>query len=749
MKHLRILLIVVFLGITCSFFYKTFTGKLPVPTDSLVGLYHPWRDLYADTNPRGMPFKNFLITDPVRQLIPWRNTVINQWKQGEIPGWNPYAFSGTTLRGNIQAAPFYPFNILFFMFSFDVAWALLIIFQPVLAGIFLYCFLSSRKLHPLASLLGAVSWSFSGFFVAWLTWGTIGHTVLWLPLMLLAVDRIVEQGPSRRTWSIVLALVWTFSFFAGHVQIFLYGCATSIGYFLWRLAHVPGRTSKLAALATIVLSVVVFVALSAIQWVPMLPGIAESSRIVSADWQKEGWFLPWEHLVQFIAPDFFGNPATLNYWGTWNYGEFVGYIGIVPLFFALYAVFHVLRRRRILLLIPGAIFLFLLPTPVASLPYVLSVPVISALQPTRLISVVVFIFVLFSSYGANAWLAKKKNGSVWTMLSISGVFVLLWGVVVVATIIARDPQLIANLDVARRNLILPTGIWGISFVLLFAASMVRKGRISKGILVLLLCITTVDLFRFGWKFTPFVDRSFFFPETTVLKFLASQPKPFRVMTMDDRILPPNTSAYFGIESIEGYDPIFSSQYETFIAAAAHGSADVTPPYGFDRILTLRKTDPAILMLLNVRYVLSFTDLPPDQFTLVLTEGETKVYEFVHYLPRVFFVDYVIEESRNPDMLARVFAAGFAPGKSAYHVGPIPDTDEPTKTDTVTIDTYSDNGIMMETNTHGSRLLFVSMPYNAMWNVFIDGEKSAMYRIDYLFSGIVVPGGTHTIELKVL
>lgn len=749
MKSTRRILIVIFICIACSFFYKTLTGKLPVPSDSLVGLYHPWRDFYAGSYPRGMPFKNFLITDPVRQIIPWRKIAISQWKQGSAPGWNPYAFSGTSLRGNIQAAPFYPLNIFFFLFPFDIAWTLLIVTQPLLAGVFMYIFLSSRKLHPLACLTGAVSWSFSGVYIAWLTWGTIGHTLVWLPLMLLATDRMIERPGREKTWGMFLALLWTMSFLAGHVQIFLYCFAATGGYFVRRLVLTEEKKYRIATIVTFVLSVLVFVILSALQWVPMLPGIEESSRIVSANWQKEGWFLPWEHLVQFIAPDFFGNPATLNYWGKWNYGEFIGYIGVIQIFFVLYAVLNVFRKYVSVLLPTGILLIFLLPNPVAAFPYMISLPVLSALQPTRLLGIVVFLFVLFSSFGVHVWLEKKGKESATSVILLSGIFVALWVVVLGAGRVTSDGQLLANLAVARRNLILPTAVWGLSLALIVAAWRIGKKTVVRGIVVLLLCITVVDLFRFGWKFTPFTDRSLFFPQTKVLEFLSSQPKPFRVMTMDDRILPPNTSAYYGIESIEGYDPIYSSRYETFMAAAAHGSADVTKPFGFDRIITLRRLDPAMLKLLNVRYVLSFTDLPPDQFSLILTEGETKVYEFMQWLPRAFFVQRTVQENRNPAMLARLFTQGFSPELIAYHIEPLPGITPGNENDTVRIREYADNRMTIETHTEGQRLLFVSIPQNSAWKVFIDGEKSRMYRIDYMFPGIVVPAGTHTIELKVI
>src|SRR5689334_7457327 len=83
------------------FFKQVFIGGyLPIPSDTIVGLYHPYRDLLAKEYPRGIPFKNFLITDPVRQLYPWRQLVINAEKKLQVPLWNPYNFSGTPLLAN-------------------------------------------------------------------------------------------------------------------------------------------------------------------------------------------------------------------------------------------------------------------------------------------------------------------------------------------------------------------------------------------------------------------------------------------------------------------------------------------------------------------------------------------------------------------------------------------------------------------------------------------------------------------------
>src|SRR6201996_7699750 len=121
------------------FFYHPFLlrGQLPIPADTIVGLYHPFRDLYAKTNPNGIPYKNFLITDPVRQQYPWRQLAIDLENQSQLPLWNPYSFGGTPLMANFQSATLYPLNMFLMIFPFAIGWSILVLLQPLLAGLFL------------------------------------------------------------------------------------------------------------------------------------------------------------------------------------------------------------------------------------------------------------------------------------------------------------------------------------------------------------------------------------------------------------------------------------------------------------------------------------------------------------------------------------------------------------------------------------------------------------------------------------
>src|SRR3954465_9285777 len=108
MKKINALPLLLFIFSLAIFFKPIFIqGQLPIPSDTIIGLYHPFRDLYADRYPNGIPYKNFLTTDPVRQQYPWKYTAIENLANGSLPIWNPYEMGGTPLLANFQSAVWY------------------------------------------------------------------------------------------------------------------------------------------------------------------------------------------------------------------------------------------------------------------------------------------------------------------------------------------------------------------------------------------------------------------------------------------------------------------------------------------------------------------------------------------------------------------------------------------------------------------------------------------------------------------
>lgn len=761
-KLLPIIALVVFV----FFVFKPFfiDKKLPIPSDTIVGLYHPFRDLYAKNYPNGIPFKNFLITDPVRQQYPWRELAISIEKRWELPIWNPYSLAGTPLLANFQSAPLYPLNILFFILPFNYVWSLLVLLQPILAGLFLYLYLSHMRLSKLASLMGALVFAFSGFSVAWFEWNTVLHVVLWLPLILLSIDKIFSninqisnskyqianiQFKNRKLiiWSLIFLFSLIASFFAGHLQIFFYLFFTTSIYLIARWVQY-GKIFNI--LFVFLIFTILFLLLTSVQWIPTISFILNSARSVDqADWQQAGWFIPWQHLLQFIAPDFFGNPTTLNYWGVWNYAEFIGYIGIFPLLMALYALFF---RRDKKTLFFGTFFffslIFSLPTILAKLPYILNIPFISTSQPTRLLFLTDFSLTILAALGIDYFFKSPKKTVFYALSFIALVFIILWLFLFTGNQYVNGISA-ENITIAKRNLIFPTGVFFVSALLLLFIIFFQKKhkRVAIMIYIIIASVTVFDLLRFGAKFTPFTQIQYLFPQTKTLSFLQNQEGNFRIMSTDSRILPPNFSTIYRLQSVDGYDPLYLCRYAELIAASQRGKPDISPPFGFNRIITPHNYESRIIDLLGVKYILSLSDISSPKLIKIFQEGQTRVYENKNALPRVFFVDSAQSADTKNDVIKLMFQETFNPLKIAI----IEDTQGSEfalltkwvvgKADIVK---YSENNVVIKTDNKGRGFLVLTDTYYPTWQVNIDGIVAKIYKTDYNFRGVIVPAGKHEI-----
>jgi len=467
---------------------------------------------------------------------------------------------------------------------------------------------------------------------------------------------------------------------------------------------------------------------------------------------EEGFFIPFQHVVQFVAPDFFGNPATLNYWGAWNYAEFSGYIGITGLFFVIFSLG--LKKRLVYVFwitVVVIAFLLALPTPVSKIPYMLHIPILSSLQPTRLLSLVDIGLCIMAAVGFEIWLeASNKKQNVFSFFVLCILFGFLWGAV------KLNPFKISteNIEVTARNIIFPTGIFAALFAVLGIRTGIEKVIQKKKKIIPLICggiligVSFFDLTRFGWKFTPFTDPGLFFPKTEILSYLQNQQKPYRVTVLDDRIMPPNVSAYYGIESIGGYDPLYDSRYEKFIAAMERGEPNIMPPYGFKRIITPKNISSPLFGLLGVRYVLSLSDVSDPGLRKVFQEGQTRLYEVVNVLPRVYVVEKSVYKKKEKDIIETLYDPSFIFGKDAVIEDPIQlPSNKISDNEYIRIVSYGDQSIDISVQMNETRLISIGNLYQKGWSAYIDGKRTSLLRVNFLFMGIVVPMGAHTIHVR--
>lgn len=759
---------VIFIAIIALYIPTLVHGLVPVPSDTIIGLYHPFRDLFATEYPNGIPYKNFLITDPVRQIIPWKMLVIDSWKAFELPLWNPYEMTGKPLLANFQSGALYPLNILLFTPKFITGWTVFIIAQQILAGFFFYLYTQNLKLQRSASAIGTLAFTFSGFFIAWLQWGNIVHTVLWLPLILLAIDKISSQftvvGSQLKNknkkisytlhpipypliiWSIILVLSLSFSLFAGHVQTHFYVVVLSLVYLLARLLY----NKKWKHLILYLIPYALYLILTAIQWIPGLQFISLSARQADQVYtQQEGWFIPFHHLIQFVAPDFFGNPATLNYWGTWNYGEMVGYVGIVPLVFALFAVIAV--KRKVIVFFAVALItslIFAVHNPIAEVPFMLNIPFISSSQPTRLLFIAVFALSVLASFGFDH-LFRNAEKSRKTVLQLSGVFlilsctlVLLWSMAALQVQWLGDVTS-ENWAVAKRNLVVPTALFAGMVVSAIVALVCIKSRIKYVIPVIFVVITVFDLLRFSHKFLPFTPQDYLFPPTQTTTFLDEQPEPKRVLSLNNEVMPPNFLTAYRTASVDGYDPLYTLWYARFVTMLDRSMVtdDIVP---FNRIVTPRNLESNLMPLLNAEYILATQQTSvPVELEQVFEEGQTVVYKNSVALPRVFFVPTVHVYTSENRQLSGLLDHDLS-------VEAIIETEvENTEfaTGSASIIRYDMNKVEIATTNEGEGFLVFTDAFYPTWKAYIDTQQTEIYRTNFAFRGVIVPAGEHTVVFK--
>lgn len=734
-------LVAVCLTIVLFFLPNLVKSKIPFPADSLVGLYHPFRDVeIGGYFPGRYPVKNPLITDPVLQIYPWRYLTIQLEKAGQFPFWNSFSFSGQPLLANIQSAPFSIFNILFFILPFKVAWTTQIILAQILMAVFTFFFLRESKFSNLKFTLptaafAALTISMSGFFIAWLEWGTITSTALWLPAILLSIEKLFKNF--KPFWFLALTFACSQTLLNGHLQTAFY---VIIAAFLFVLFKIVKNAKSFSNVLVVFLGFFIAFIIAAPQLLPSFEFIKYSARSLDQTYSegRQDWFIPPVQSLQVIAPDYFGNPTTNNYWGVWNYAEFVSFIGVVPFFLALYYLISTGRRLSFpgILLALAALFAF--KNPISVIPYELNFPFVATIQPSRIIFLIDFALTILAGLGLNLYLEdKSKNKKLFSALTVLALLL----IAAFFSLFFKNSfpvnQNFQPSEVAVRNIVLPL----ILSVIIVLTSLIGFFKNKKYILITFFCLTIFDLFRFAYKFTPFTNSSLIYPKTESLEFLQKQQKPFRIMATDRRIFPPNVSAYYNLESIEGYDPLYLLNYARFISSL-QSSKYQDNPSGYNRIITPQRLDTPLIDLLNVKYVLSFDQITNPRFKKVLQEGSTIIYENINVLPRAFFVNKVIKENEKNSLPQ--MANGILDLKKVAVSNEFEFMGGETEK-SLQIKSYSTNQIKIKTITKSESPLIITTPYYPGWNAKIDGLETKIKVADIIFQSVIVPAGEHEVE----
>lgn len=658
---LPVFLILIIVGIL---FFPYFKKNLaPVAIDIPVGMYYPWYNNTYGYAVRPL-VKNSLISDTVSQFWVWRNRAVSDLVKGRINIWNPYSFSGYEMSPWFHTILFSPLNIFYFFAPQVDAMSLIVVSQVLIS--LLGCYLLGALLFSsvLAGMFFAISWTMSSFFVGWLTWGTLSFALALIPWTLYFYERYLNRENPKLSYSLttltIIALI-----LSGHPQTISYSLLI---FFLWGVVRSLSSGKKfLKSFISTISPIILGLLLCAPVILPSITIIKNSIRSLESLSSINYGFIPWSKLIAtLMSVNYFGNPSSGNYFGgDYNFQEKLVNFGTIALFFAVYRIVKIIKKKKatsIDLLGLGFILLgFLLVTayPIGFLVYRLNLPLLSTSPAGRATILIIFGGIILACEGFKDlekgrldWLSLIHSAIYFLTFYLASYIVLYCSLHYInttpTTILTNLLPIKANYITTARNTIFP-----LAFFIALITSLIIQNKYQK--LKVFVCIfITIMVFLEGFlffrKITPFVPKNLYFPDTPSLSFLKekylSSSDLFRVERESGELLPPNMWEAYNFYSVSGYDPIAPYFYEKYLIGN-----DVKNNYSryFETGDSIDKME-----ILGIRYFLALkrnNESIPDEkgqlsykinikkWTPVFSEGPVVVLENKSFKPPYFLENF--------------------------------------------------------------------------------------------------------------
>src|SRR3989344_1083111 len=725
------LLVLLIVAVYWQFFLL---GKIPVPTDTLVGAYYPWLD-YKWGYEVGVPVKNPPISDVFSQFFLWKYLSLDLIKSGEWPLWNPYSFSGTPLLATYHSATLLPFNILLFLPKY-MGWGMYIFGQTLVAALGIYFLLGKYVKTEAPKIAGSLVFSLSGLMATWVEFGTGVWATAVLPWVFLFLTKYWETRKIR--FLSLLTFSFVCLFLAGHTQLTLY---SSLLFFLFCVYQIFTKQIKKHLVFLPVIFLALAVGLVALQF---LPTIDLANYSVRADEEYTSTFNYGLNgvyeLIRLFAADFFGNPTTYNYWGSVSYHEQTSFLGTLTLVFIIPLILKFRTKENIfwITVFLGSIFLSI-DHPLTKWFYSLPLPFLTYSSASRVFFITSFAAGILLAIG----LQKLQDENIfyyWVRRSTVILLSLLIGSLIFVLFAYS-----ANFQIALRNSFLPA----ILLLGMLLLSFFRK----KWIVYLVVALIFIDLSRYFLKYNPFVSPLLVFPTTPVIEFLKEQQGDFRIARADWEIMPPNTWIEYRLSSVEGYDPLALLNYaKVFNIINGNNYYNRTTMY-----VLLGRYPSKHLDSLNVKYFLGIkrerevtgsgllsTQAYNSNLKQVFEDKNSVIFENPNYKERAYFVSQVASVKNSQELVKKISAKDYNPTKEAVLVG---DLNLSLSQGVIKESNFKPNYAQLLVETKERGFMIVSNTYEKGWLLSLNGEERPIFEVNGAQQGFEIPPGLTKVELK--
>lgn len=273
------------------------------------------------------------------------------------------------------------------------------------------------------------------------------------------------------------------------------------------------------------------------------------------------------------------------------------------------------------------------------------------------------------------------------------------------------------------------------------------------LIFLILALFIFDFSRYYSKYNTFISRNLIFPQTPITEFLNAQQPPFRIAREDTNLLPANAWTAYQLESVEGYDPLFSSDYAHFF----HRLSDNPYSNGISRYALLDGVNEKFLAATNVKYFLTKNTTEPtaksylvgklkeNGYQPIFTDKSVTIYIDPNVKDRTYFVDRLRFVSDKTSLAKILDDPVFDPTKEAVIIGE-PFNSPPTIGSVISIN-HQDNFVEIKTKSKKEGFLILADSYDPGWKAYINGREVKVYQVNGALRGVRVPGGENLVIFK--
>jgi hypothetical protein len=696
---------------------------------------------------------------------------------------------GAPLLANYQSALLYPPNwFLLLLYEFGgtpmLAWGetLIIAFHLIWAGTGMALLARRLGLNPLAQAVCGLSYGLSGYMVARSSFLSINAAASWVPWVMLAILATTDEPMDRKRTvfsfiPIPLTLAICFQLLAGHAQTTWYTLLLSIiwaGYWGWHCAREADLTghwrSLFGAIGRYAIACLIASLLAAIQLLPTGEYLIQSQREggLDMDFALTYSFSPWR-LVTLLAPDFYGNPRTGNFWGYATYWEDAIYIGLPSILLALGALFFVrwhppqpdheghftTIQPSLKNLLTAVIFMSLLlalgkNTPVYPWLYQ-NIPTFDMFQaPARFTLWAEFALVLLAGFGVQRWQQPRGRGLYWSRLGLAGALAM-----IPATLLTPifAPQ--ANPTAIKATVL--AGIWASGVGILNLTAPAKPERKASGVWAwAVILILLADLLIAHYNLLPPGDSNLYRSPSPALQELRQSlgnhrlyigaddeyeikfKRFFRFDTFNTgedwlnirRVSVPNTNLLDGLASANNFDPLVPSRYARWMES-------------------LEAADLSIRQRLFELMDVSLVERPDPSQSSGVDFSPTHTGKRIRWAPCAAYAKNGEEAWQLLQMGTE--KAGYFDRyvilEGMHAVSSPPCSEESLPEEAIQILQETSTSMVIELNTPLDGWLVVSDVWYPGWRAAVDGEATPVLRANFLFRAVSLPAGEHQVVFE--